>query len=62
MASQLNSDDLRNVRQALLIPSTSSQPIKHFRLDLGLGRFLPERISRIEVVDGGRAQRVLESS
>ena len=51
LISQLSSDDFRNIGQALMIPSTSSQPIKHLRLNPGLGRLLLEYISRIEVVE-----------
>ena len=47
-AGQLRLDNLRNVRQALVIPLTSSKPIKHFHPDPELGRLLPERISRID--------------
>ena len=36
--------------------------IKHLRPNPGLRCLLPEHISRIEEVEGGRAQRVLESS
>ena len=58
-ASQLRSDDLRNVRQALVMHYSFNilPAIKHFRPDPGLGRLLPERISRIEVPEGGRAFR-----
>ena len=62
LASQLYSDDFRNVGQALLIPLICSQPIKHLRPDPGLRRLLLERISKIEIVEERRAQRVLESS
>ena len=48
-ASQLSSDDLRNVRQALLMHNFLDilPAIKHLRPDPGLRRLLPERISRI---------------
>ena len=58
-ASQLRSDDLRNARQALVVRNSLNifPAIKHLRPDPGLGRLLPERISRIEVTKGGRAFR-----
>ena len=40
VTSQLNSDDLSNVRQALIIPSTSSQPSNISGLILGLDIFV----------------------
>ena len=48
--SQLSSDDLRNIRQALMMHNSLNilLAIKHLFLDLGLGRLLPERISRLE--------------
>ena len=54
MASQLNLDDLRNARQALAMYNSLniSPAIKHICPDPGLGHLLPERISRIEVVEG----------
>ena len=45
---QLRLDNLRNVRQALVILLTSSQPIKHFHPDPGLRHLLLESISRID--------------
>ena len=55
---------LRNVGQALVMHNFYNivLAIKHLRPDPGLGRLLTERISRIEVAEGGRAQRVLELS
>ena len=55
---------LRDVGQALVMHNFLDilPAIKHLRPDLGLGRLLPERISTIEEVEGGCAQRVLESS
>ena len=57
--SQLSLDDLRNVRQALMIHNSLNilLAIKHLFFDLGLGRLLPERISRIEVAEERRAFR-----
>ena len=40
VTSQLNSDDLSNIRQALIIPSTSSQPSSISGLILGLDIFV----------------------
>ena len=58
-ASQLYSDDLRNVEQALVMHNFLDilPAIKHLRPDLGLRRLLPERISRIEIAEGGRIFR-----
>ena len=53
MASQLNSDDLKE-RRAGLADSLNILPAH--QADLGLGRLLPERISIIEVAEGGCAQ------
>ena len=47
-ASQLRLDNFRNIKRALVIPSTSFQPIKHFYPDPELERLLPERISKID--------------
>ena len=57
--SWLRSDDLRDVKQALLMHNFLDIPlaIKLFRPDPGLGRLLPERISQIEVVEERRALR-----
>ena len=56
VASQLSFDDLENVEQALVMQNSFDIPpaIKHLRPDSGLGRLLPERISRTEVVEGRR--------
>ena len=56
-SSQLSSDDLKNVRQALMMHNSLNilLVIKPLFFDLGLGRLFPERISRIEVTKGGRA-------
>ena len=49
MASQLSSDDFRNVGQALMHNSLDIlSAIKHLRFDPRLRRLLPERVSRIE--------------
>ena len=55
---------LRDVGQDLVMHNFLDilPAIKHLRLDPGLGRLLPERISIIEEVEGGRTQRVLELS
>ena len=55
---------LRDVGQALVMHNFLDilPAIKHLCPDPGLGRLLPERIFTIEEVEGGRAQRVLESS
>ena len=57
MASQLNSDDLRNARQALAMHNSLNifLAIKHVCPDPGLGHLLSERISQIEVAEGRRA-------
>ena len=57
VAIQLNSDDLKNVKQALLIFLSFFQPIKHFYPNPKLGRLLPKYISRIEVAKGKCALR-----
>ena len=59
MASQLNSDNLKERRIGL---ADSFDILSAHQADPGLGRLLPERIFIIEVAEGGRAQRVLESS
>ena len=55
-AGQLSSDDLRNVGQALVMHNSLDilAAIKHLRPDPGLGRLLPEYISRTEIAEGGR--------
>ena len=54
--TQLSSDDLRNVGQALVMHNSLDilLAIKHLRPDPGLGRLLLEHISRTEVAKGGR--------
>ena len=51
-ASQLNSNDLKERRTGL---ADSLDILPAHQADPGLGRFLPERISIIEVAEGGRA-------
>ena len=55
--SQLSSDDLKNVRQALMMHNSLNilLVIKHLFLDLGLGRLFPERIYKIKVTKRRRA-------
>ena len=50
MANQLGSNNLRNVRQAMVIYNSLNilLAIKHLHSDLGLGHLLPRRISKIE--------------
>ena len=48
MASQLNSDDLKERRTGLADSLDILPAIKHLRPDSGLGRLFPERISRID--------------
>ena len=55
-ASQLSSDELRNVGQAL-VKHNFLNILPAIKLILDLGRLLPERICRIEVPEGGRALR-----
>ena len=49
-ASQLSSDDLRNVEQALIIQNSfnSLSAIKYLRLNLGLECFLPDASSKLK--------------
>ena len=56
VASQLNSDDLKEHRTGLGDVQLLQHLLRH-QTDPGLGRLLPERISRIEVAEGGRALR-----
>ena len=53
VASQLNSDDLKEHRTGLGDVQLSQHPSRH-QADSGLRRFLPERICRI-CAEGGRA-------
>ena len=56
--NQLSSDDLKNIKQVLMMHNSLNilLVIKHLPLDLGMGELLLKRISRIGVTKGGRAQ------
>ena len=56
MASQLNFDDLRNVRQALMIPSTFSQPSNISALILGLDVFFRSASAEFERRENVRSE------
>ena len=57
MAGQLILADLKERKTGLDNPLNILPAIKHVCPDPGLGRFLPERISRIEVAEERRAFR-----